>query len=499
MIAYRNEAVTADATETAWAYLVVSSDAQGDTLADQKAWAYRTAAEHGWSITEVFEGVSSGAAGVRSLLDRLLTKLRETPKPERPARVILTRIDRLGRGLGIEAIGALAEIRKLGVTLHTREDGDVTIKRAADAITPVLRAITGALENEARKDKATAVYDRKRRAGKVVGNRPPYGLQIVDGQYVIEKNLAPAIRQAFTMRAKGVGYHSIAKRMNEIAPPQLFRNGNERTVRWSQNRVLRLLTNEAYRKAGLVDDITWKRARAQTRLGVRERRQAKRPWPLSGVLQCPCGRTLIGHASSHGGRLRYMKCTATWAHGGSYILHRSDRLEADFEALLISLRATPSLIEKHARGAATASERDRKALEKERARLTAAIADLDKTREAVWDLFERGKVREGDVQPRLDRLRETREDLSASLRDVTARLDVFEASSARIADIAVVVRDAARLWRRARTAGDVAGQQALARTVSRRLGGLTVRLNGTLRIGNVTDAQAQRRPKAAEA
>jgi DNA invertase Pin-like site-specific DNA recombinase len=480
MIAQRKPIAPASVNATAWTYLVVSSDAQGDSLPHQKAWAERTATENGWRITEMFEGVSSGAAGVRSLLDRLIKKLSDTPKSQRPARVILTRIDRLGRGLGIEAIAALAEIRKLGVILHTREDGDVKIERAADAITPMLRAITGALENEARRDKASAVYDRKRRAGKVIGNRAPYGLAIVDGAYIADKKLAPAVRQAFAMRAKGSGYHTIAKRMNEIALPQIFKNGNERSVRWSQNRVLRLLTNEAYRKAGVVDDITWKRARAQTTLGVRDHLQAKHPWPLSGALQCECGRTLIGQSTSHGSRVRYMKCTATWAHGGSYILHRADRLAADFEALLVSLRATPSLVEKYAKGAANAGARDRKVLEKEHKRLVAATAEVDKKRDAVWDLFEGGKVKEADVQPRLDALRQTREDLSASLREVTARLDVFEASSARIADIAAVVADAPRLWRRAGAAGDVETQKALARAVSRRLGGLTVRLDHTV-------------------
>jgi len=143
-----------------------------------------------------------------------------------------------------------------------------------------------------------------------------------------------------------------------------------------------------------------------------------------------------------------------------------NRLEADFEALLISLRATPSLIEKHARGAATASERDRKAWRKNErgSRLQSQISNQE-ARSGYGTCSREAKVREGDVQPRLDRLRETREDFIgvAPGRDGEARR--IRSVVARIADIAVVVRDAARLWRRARTAGDVAGQQALARTV----------------------------------
>ena len=158
--------------------------------------------------------------------------LRNIPRAKRPARILMIRLDRLGRGDGLDAMAALAEIRKLGVTIHTRQDGDVTLARASDALSPMFKIITGAFENEARSDKARAVFARKRAAGIVAGNKAPYGLEIVSGRHTFLKSHAKVIRTAFKMRASDVGFHSIAIYMTESAPPQKFKNGNEKTIHW---------------------------------------------------------------------------------------------------------------------------------------------------------------------------------------------------------------------------------------------------------------------------
>jgi hypothetical protein len=61
------EAVT---MSTAWAYLVVSSEAQAETLAHQEAWANEVARAHSWTITSTFRGVSSGRLGTECLARR---------------------------------------------------------------------------------------------------------------------------------------------------------------------------------------------------------------------------------------------------------------------------------------------------------------------------------------------------------------------------------------------------------------------------------------------
>ena len=88
--------------EAAWLLVAVSSGPQEVSLDTQEAWCQEAAAAHGWPVIRVFRGVSSGAKGTRELLDDLLIELRNTPKPERPRWLITVRIDRLGRGTGIE-------------------------------------------------------------------------------------------------------------------------------------------------------------------------------------------------------------------------------------------------------------------------------------------------------------------------------------------------------------------------------------------------------------
>ncbi len=43
----------------------------------------------------------------------------------------MVRLDRLCHGLGLEALAALSEIVQLGVTIHTRQDGNYTLSRAS--------------------------------------------------------------------------------------------------------------------------------------------------------------------------------------------------------------------------------------------------------------------------------------------------------------------------------------------------------------------------------
>jgi DNA invertase Pin-like site-specific DNA recombinase len=91
---------------TVWLYAAVSSSPQEATLQDQRQWASETAVRNGWVITREFSGVGSGAKGTRDILSNLIDELDRTPKAARPKRVLMIRIDRVGR-MALDCIAAV--------------------------------------------------------------------------------------------------------------------------------------------------------------------------------------------------------------------------------------------------------------------------------------------------------------------------------------------------------------------------------------------------------
>lgn len=140
-------------SDTAWAYLVASSAQQSETLANQDRWARETAAKNGWTISHVEKGISSGQSGPRKLTGSVIDHLRRLPASERPARLLVMRLDRLGRDNPIEMCAVIGELQQLGVTIHTRDDGDYTMTKAAGTIVPIMKLILDGIEREIRRDR----------------------------------------------------------------------------------------------------------------------------------------------------------------------------------------------------------------------------------------------------------------------------------------------------------------------------------------------------------
>ncbi len=231
----------------AWALLVVSSEGQAETLEHQHAWATATAKEHGWTLAHVIEGVSSGKAGPRKLVQQLLSDMRALSPDRRPQWLLLLRLDRIGRGSAVEGQLVLQTLLDLGVRVWTRDGGEERIDSAMDELRAFVKLTVGRHENDVRREKAVNVYKRKRAAGLAVGNQRAYGLKVgKDGRDVADGERADAVRLAFTLRAQGLGYQRIGARLGETAPPREYKNGNERHIRWTPTRVQRLLQNRNY-------------------------------------------------------------------------------------------------------------------------------------------------------------------------------------------------------------------------------------------------------------
>ncbi len=400
--------------ETAWAYAAVSSGRQEDTLADQLAWARAAALERGWTISREFHGVASGRDGVRRTLTALIAELRALPRAARPARILMIRIDRLGRGDGLDAIAALADIRKLGVTIFTREDGDVAITRATDALVPALRSITAALENEARSDKSRAMHARKRAAGEPVGITP-YGFTLIEKRRQPFEPEAAFVREIFDLRSRGWSMGRISAHARRHAPPKRRKDGSAVAMGWATSSIIALVKNTAYR-GSIVDPELFDAVQGPRKAIMSK--DARNPWPLRGAVRCICGLRITGRVS--GGtpktpKTRYYVCADAAAHEG-YPGHRADRVEAQFADLLGRL-AAPDGLRDYAGPAP-----DPTPLRAKSARLTRELAAIDARRRRSWELAEEGGIEAGTLRMRLAELEAERVNVEQALRETATAL-----------------------------------------------------------------------------
>lgn len=447
---------------TAWSYLVVSSDKQSDTLVDQEAWARSIAAAHGWTIERTFSDTTSGKRGVRKLLVQLVAELRATPREQRPARVLMLRLDRIGRGSIVESQVALREISQLGVIVHTRDGGDQRLDGAMDELIAAAKFAVASFENDTRREKSLAFQARKRAAGEW-GSAVPYGFVLVDKRLAPYEPEAAIVRELFERRVAGWGYSRLAAFISAIAPGKLRPNGQLRAMTWSTSTITTILRRTSYRGM-IVSHELWDAA-AATRGHLVDRKAPRWPWPLRGCLRCTCGALLVGEASGRnppkGYRTRYYVCRRITQHGGKYPHHNAERMEAQFLELLRRIEVSPDL---HFEGTDPAMiER----LRGKRGELCRAIAEIERRRTRAWELAEDGALGSADLQARLAQLASEEAEGAEALREADRALAAAVNRERSAASIAEALAGAAELWPRL----DVVSQRSIAAALSQYVGG----------------------------
>lgn len=464
--------------QTAWAYLAVSTAKQADTLEDQERWVTDAATVNGWEITRTFRGVSSGAAGVRKLLDELIAALHSTPKARRPKRICMIRLDRTGRGLGLDAIAALAEIHKLGVTIHTRQDGDMSLARVTDVFLPVIRVLTAATENEARRDKALATYSLRRAAGKHIGSLPPYGVALTKGEPQPLEPQASVVRRAYELRAQGHGYRTIVRQLHATSPPKIRCDGTPIPLSWNPSSVRYMIRCKTYRDV-VVDSDLWHRANAVSNRGFTIKESTRYPWPLGGAVKCECGRRLIGNPSKSNWKgkntylYRYYLCLNVKAHEGRMPRHRAEKLEGQIPGLFSRLKATTAAQDAYAKE----FNSGRREIEARMQGVQQQIAALSRRKSHAWDLAAEGGISSEDLRERLKTLDVEMDSAQRSVQRHRAELDAILGKEYVEEHLQDVFGDLAQLW----PEGAPTEQRAAANALSRIVGGLVVRADGTLK------------------
>jgi len=464
---------------TAWAYLVVSSEAQAETLSFQKRWATETAHQHGWVITETFSGVSSGRDGTRGLLKSLVDRLEKIPPSDRPVRVMMTRLDRLGRGLGLEALAAMAQITQLGVVIHTRQDGDHKIARASDSLLPLMRIVVGGVENEARRDKALDTYKRRRLNGQTVSNKRPYGITRVDGHDKPADPEAGAVRLAYELAANGFGFSAIGTRLRAVAPPKRYANGRTHEVEWTNDRVRKMLIQPAYRGV-VVDEQQWDRVKRLLE-GSPDVRSRKYPWPLSGALNCTCGRYLIGSLRGSPAR-RVYRCTAVKLHK-RHRTYAALRIEDQFRDLLTELTISPKSVKEFTLQGSRTLALDQVALTGRRAEAIQEIVRVEQERTRVWRLNSDGLLPDVHLTRRLADIEASLHALRQSVLDIDTEIQRVASDQGEAEEATSLIREAASLWEWA----EATTKAAAARSLARVLRGICVLEDGSLQIGPPTE------------
>ncbi|MDB5092118.1 MAG: recombinase family protein [Candidatus Eremiobacteraeota bacterium] len=473
---------------SAWALLVVSSSKQVDTLDDQRAWAEATARERGWRLAHTVKGVASGKAGPRTIVKDLLRQLRDLAAEDRPAWVLMIRLDRVARGPIVETQLVVHDLKMLGVRVWTREDGELRNETAMEQLLVAVKATVSSQENEVKRDKAIATYAKRRAAKLPVSNQRPLGLRLGDGgKDEPNEPFAEVIRTLFRLRVEGMGLGSIARALLAITPDYTYKNGKTVQVRWTPQRVIKVLEQRAY-VGVIVDEVTFQRARRARASGRPATRNAN---PLAGALHCPCGRTLTSTTWGRSPRrIRYYVCRAVWNHGKLQLGHRADRIEPQFVQMLADLTDKPALIASYSRQARTVSvDLVRRAQREAEARLR----DLARERDRIWALNAAGQLRDEHLQERLDAIDLERKDAEARVAELAAQMALGQHEHQRELAAGEVIREAARTFAEALPED----QQRIARLVASTLGGLVVEYDGLLTIRAAEDPDRQKSPRRA--
>lgn len=342
-------------SENVWLYLVVSSDAQEETLEAQRRWGFEEAARIGATVDPngIFEGVATGKHGARRILLDLIDKLTETPKAQRPSRVLMARLDRTGR-MPLDAISALNDIRKLGVTVRDRINGDYTFQRVIDQVGPIFQLLQAGFENEVRSDRGKAAHKRRLDEGKLFGAKPAYGIMRDSRGFAIpDPECAPVVREVFERWANLESPAEIVVWLMANAPPRKGKPSKRNPtgvykLQWSLSHVYKMVRLSTY-KGVVISEELWERAQK------RPRRHSPpgpggRIYPFSGI-KCTCGHTLrartnnssMRHVLKSGKVVFYERKTAIVMYtcqsmkhpnGPRFRAFREDRLEEQWVKIL---------------------------------------------------------------------------------------------------------------------------------------------------------------------
>jgi DNA invertase Pin-like site-specific DNA recombinase len=221
-------------------YARVSTEEQsanGASLAAQESVIREEAARRGWTLLGVYSDVASGKSTTRrpGLHDALAALEGRGPWAERPAAIVVARLDRLTRSVADG--GRLFErARSHGWDVIALDLGVDTTTAAGELVANVMISV-GQWERRVIGERTSAGLAERRRQGKRLGRRATVELEGEEGDRA-RRTLA----RILALREAGTSYRGIAERLNADGTPG-FQGG-----RWHERQVRRAVTDEQRRR-----------------------------------------------------------------------------------------------------------------------------------------------------------------------------------------------------------------------------------------------------------
>lgn len=343
-------------------YCRVSTDEQareGVSLEEQQERLKAYCRAMGWS-DQVIVFVDDGFSA-KSLDRPELKRLLHAVKSGVISRIMVTKLDRMSR--------RLLDLLNLIDLFQDYEVSFVSISESFDTNTPSGRLtlqVLGAVAEFERERIRERVYENMLHAastGKWL-TQSPYGYDLVEKVLVINEREAQIVKRVYDLYLhEGLGYYSIAKRLNEEGIPS--RQGKE----WSIRAIKLMLTNPAYKGAlvwnrkdsskaqrkdkdeaewvivedclpVIIDKPEWERVQKRIGTTTVAPRAKTSPHLLGGMLRCGnCGSGMsIGFSGSPNKRYRVYRCSANKNKGTcTSKQYKADDVEAWFKEGLSQL------------------------------------------------------------------------------------------------------------------------------------------------------------------
>lgn len=338
----------------AYSYVRFSTPEQmrGDSFRRQTEAAARYAATHGLALDETFSfhdlGVSAfhGRNRAEGMLGEFLAFVRSGDIP-RGSYLLVENLDRVSRENALDALRALEDIAREGITVVTLSDGrQYTYENMrTDFVSLMVALLMFSRANEESATKARRLREawgeKRRKASTTPMTRIcPAWMRLREDRsaYELIPERAEVVRNIYRRTLDGVGQHAIAETLNRDGVP-VFGRGKH----WQRSYVKKLLENPAVvgtyvphtmeRNGGqrrrqaqvpvedyfpaVVDRDTFERVRLLSNGRAAGSTRRENANILSGLAKCPlCGSTMTRVNKGRKGGKPYLVCTVAKAGAG---------------------------------------------------------------------------------------------------------------------------------------------------------------------------------------